>query len=97
MPRVKHEIECLLVEKNWDRFFEGPLRNIVQVDLAVISFDKIIGKLIISSIEIDLTRNTELVGEMDPFVELELQGEMHRTAVRDNEGKHCVWNERAEF
>lgn len=34
---------------------------------------------------------------MDPFVELELQGEMHRTAVRDNEGKHCIWNERVEF
>lgn len=73
------------------------MRNIVQVDLAVISFDKIIGKLIITSIEIDLTRNTEIMGEMDPYVELELQGELHRTAVRDNEGKHCIWNERVEF
>lgn len=63
----------------------------------MISFDKIIGKLIITSIEIDLTRNTEIMGEMDPYVELELQGELHRTAVRDNEGKHCIWNERVEF
>jgi hypothetical protein len=42
------------------------------VDFALIAFNKLLGKFVISSIEVELTRNTELVGKMDPFVEFKL-------------------------
>jgi hypothetical protein len=49
------------VEKNWDRFFEGPLRNIVEVDLSLIAFTEIAGKFAISSMEVNLNSSSSLV------------------------------------
>jgi Ca2+-dependent lipid-binding protein len=53
-----------------------------------------LGKLVISSVEAELTRNTELVGKMDPFVEFKLNDQVRRTEVREDEGTHCIWNQR---
>jgi hypothetical protein len=89
LPRVKHEIECQLVEKNWDRFFEGPLRNIVQVDLSIISFPQIRGRLAIGSVEVELA-------EGSASLSLSLQGETQR-AEGGSEQKAWVWREGGQF
>lgn len=38
-------------------------------------------------------RNTELFGQMDPFVVIEINGKKYKTKVLDNAGKNPVWNQ----
>ena len=53
MPRVKHEIECLLLKfQKWDSIDRSPLRHTTQVNLSILPFNKDLGKFIISSIEV---------------------------------------------
>jgi hypothetical protein len=48
----------MLVEKNWDRFFEGTLKNLAELQLSLVCFDHILGKMMITGLEISLERNT---------------------------------------
>ena len=47
-----------------------PPRNLMDVDLEVLYLPRVKGRLIISGIEVSLSRNTDVVGKMDPYVEL---------------------------
>lgn len=40
-----------------------------------------------------LLRDTEVIGKMDPFVELKLGAQIRRTSVKDEAGKEPVWKE----
>ena len=51
------------------------------------------GTLIVSIIEAKLTRNTELLGKMDPFVIMQVRDYVIRTKVKNSAGKNPVWNE----
>ena len=51
------------------------------------------GTLIVGVIEAVLTRNTELIGKMDPYLILKLKEYESRTAVKDSAGKTPKWNE----
>jgi len=44
-----------------------------------------------------MTRDTELVGQMDPYVIMKLGSKSHTTKAKYNEGKHCIWTERVEM
>ena len=48
-------------------------------------------------IEAKLFRDTELFGEMDPFVTIEYQGMEFRTKTAENAGKNPRWNEHFEI
>ena len=56
--------------------------------------DDVIGLLHMKIADANLTRDTDVVGQMDPFVELKIGGKLvHKTAVIDEGGKTPVWNE----
>jgi Ca2+-dependent lipid-binding protein len=48
-------------------------------------------------LEAKLTRDTELFGEMDPFIIIEYQGMEFKTRTADNAGKNPKWNEYFEI
>ena len=43
------------------------------------------------------SRDTELTGEMDPFIAIKYQGNQYRTSTKWDAGKRPVWNEAFEF
>ena len=47
----------------------------------------------VSVIEAKLTRNVEMVGNMDPYVIIKVDGKELRTKTMDNAGKTPVWNQ----
>ena len=56
------------------------------------------GPLHIKIIEAKLTRDTEMFGKMDPFLELSIGGvQIYKTAVIDEAGKTPQWNEAVDF
>ena len=56
--------------------------------------DDVVGLLDIKIVEANLTRDTEMFGKMDPFLELKIGGQqVKKTAVKDEAGKNPVWNE----
>jgi Ca2+-dependent lipid-binding protein len=60
--------------------------------------DNVVGPLNIKIIEAILTRDTEMVGKMDPYVELTIGGVLvHKTATLDGAGKTPKWNEECDF
>lgn len=65
--------------QKWDSLDKSMLNHTAEVSFELIAFNKLLGKLVISSIEAELTRNTETVGQMDPYVEFALQGEKRKT------------------
>jgi Ca2+-dependent lipid-binding protein len=48
-------------------------------------------------IEGKLTRDTEALGKMDPFVEIKYLNNKYRTRVHDDGGKNPMWNETLEI
>ena len=65
MPRVKHVIEAILIKKVDKDKRSGKdikIENLIQVDLELIYLNNIQGKFTLYTIEIELTRNTELIG-----------------------------------
>lgn len=60
--------------------------------------DDVIGPLHIKIISAQLTRDTELVGKMDPYVEFKIGGQnVYKTAVLDGAGKTPQWNEEFDY
>ena len=56
--------------------------------------DRVIGVLSIRIVSANLTRSTELIGKMSPYLELKIGGEMvHTTEVHARGGKTPAWNE----
>ena len=56
--------------------------------------DDVVGLLHMKIADAVLTRDTDTVGNMDPFVELKIGGVLvHKTAVLDGGGKRPVWND----
>ena len=49
------------------------------------------GTLTIFLIEGDLTRDTELWGQMDPYAKFTYEGNVKQSAVMDNAGKKPKW------
>ena len=59
--------------------------------------EDVIGLLNIQIAEAALTRDTEWVGKMDPFVTFDVDGQqVHKTATKDDAGKEPVWNEEVQ-
>jgi Ca2+-dependent lipid-binding protein len=52
-----------------------------------------VGLLTVKVVRAEIIRNTETMGEMDPFVKLEIRGKSYCTKVADEGGKRPVWNE----
>lgn len=50
------------------------------------------GKLGLTIVSADLARDTEMVGEMDPYVTIRFSGKELRTPTLKNKGKHPDWN-----
>jgi Ca2+-dependent lipid-binding protein len=55
------------------------------------------GKLILTISQAKLTRDTEVFGRMDPYVDLHYRGEEYRTKVAEDQGKHPIWNQTFEL
>lgn len=56
--------------------------------------DDVIGLLNITIVDAKLTRDTEMFGKMDPYLDFSINGvHLHKTAVKDEAGKTPVWNE----
>jgi C2 domain len=53
--------------------------------------------LVIKIFKAKLRRDTEITGEMDPFVEIEYQGQKFRTSTKWDAGKRPTWNEAFEL
>lgn len=51
------------------------------------------GVLALTAIEARLTRDTEAIGKMDPFVRITYGQQQFKTIVKDEAGKNPVWNE----
>lgn len=49
--------------------------------------------LTISILKGKLYRDTETIGKMDPFVEIEYNEKQYKTKVHEDGGKNPVWNE----
>jgi Ca2+-dependent lipid-binding protein len=43
-----------------------------------------------------LFRNTEIFGQMDPFVVIDYDGKKYKTKVLDDAGKNPIWNQTIE-
>ena len=54
------------------------------------------GRLAIEICEAELTRDTEMVGKMDPYVKFVHHKKTHKTRVKDEAGKHPRWNQNFE-
>lgn len=74
-----------------------PILNLGKLDLTLLYLTGIVGKLIIYKIEIELTRNTDILGKMDPYASLQLGNRKYTTETRNDEGMHAVWNVAYEF
>ena len=60
--------------------------------------EDVLGLLKFKFIDGDLTRDTELTGQMDPYVELFIGGvRVYKTEVKDDAGKNPVWNEECTY
>ena len=55
------------------------------------------GTLHLTIVEARLTRDTEMFGEMDPFVQVESRMQKMRTKTIEEAGKTPVWNETVEI
>ena len=55
------------------------------------------GFINITIIQGKLYRNTESIGKMDPFVELDYQGKKYTTKVAEDGHKNPLWNESFEI
>ena len=55
------------------------------------------GRLTITFVEAKLTRDTELVGKMDPYVVLKYREQVLKTKTNKNGGKNPSWNEELEL
>ena len=51
----------------------------------------------ITIVEAFLTRDTEIFGEMDSYVVMTFGGQVMKTDVHDESGKHPVWNKTFEI
>lgn len=51
------------------------------------------GTLVVRLLEGILTRDTELIGKMDPFVEMEVNGQVQHSSTDENGGKTPHWND----
>ena len=100
MPRVKHIVEAMLMKKvDKDRRDDPAVKieNMVEVNLELIYLDQVQGKLTIETMEVELTRDTEMFGKMDPYIVIRLGSNSHTTKSKNNEGRHCIWAERVEM
>lgn len=52
------------------------------------------GALTLEIVDAELTRDTELLGKMDPYVVIKIGGKDYKTSVKRNAGKQPVWRER---
>lgn len=60
--------------------------------------DDVIGPLHIKIVGAALTRDTEMIGKMDPYLELSIGGvQVHKTKTLDEAGKNPQWNEECSF
>lgn len=50
------------------------------------------GKLSLTIVSAELARDTEMVGQMDPYVTVRYAGKEVRTPTLKNKGKHPDWN-----
>lgn len=50
------------------------------------------GYLLLKIMKAELTRDTEYIGKMDPFVQIEYQSKIFKTNVCDGAGKFPEWN-----
>ena len=61
----------------------------LSLNMHVEYFNRLIGNLIITGIEIDMDRDADIIGKMDPYVVLDINGIKKKTSVKLNEGKKC--------
>lgn len=94
MPKVKHLVELQTV------YFENDViinEESGWMNLEIIYTDVLDSVLEITVESANLIRDTELVGKMDPYTEITLEGEMKKTTVKDEGGKNPVWGEKLIF
>ena len=48
---------------------------------------------LVTMVEAVLTRDTELVGQMDPYIVIMIGDKKWKTTIKDNAGTHPMWNE----
>ena len=60
--------------------------------------DDVVGLLKVKICSANLTRDTEMFGNMDPFCEFKINGDLvKKTAVKDEAGKTPVWDEEFDY
>lgn len=55
------------------------------------------GTLLVTFLSASLQRDTELIGQMDPFVEVRIGDIVQRTSTHSNGGKTPLWQEQMVF
>lgn len=68
--------------------------DFVRLDQSRESIMRPVGSILdITLVEGRLFRDTEIFGEMDPFILIKYKGLQYKTRVLDGEGKNPKWNE----
>ena len=78
---------------NWhDVFFDGSVAGKIWIDITVIQPGQ--GpQILLRPIRAELTHDTDLIGKMDPFLQLNFNGKELMTGVCYKGGKTPVWND----
>jgi len=64
----------------------------VKQPIAETKVDLSKGNLTITILEGKLSIDTELIGNMEPFIALDFNGKKYKTQVHSEGGKNFVWN-----
>ena len=90
IPRVIHCLEIDFADKK-----DLKTKAATGV-IEILPLQENLGFLEISSISTELVRNTELIGNMDPYIVFFIKngdnGKQVRTSIKHNGGKKSVWN-----
>jgi len=58
---------------------------------------KLQGSVLITNMKAKLTRDTEVVGKMDPYARLKMRELVYKTAIQEGIGKEPIWKESFEI
>lgn len=94
MPKTRHVVNVQTV------YFENGMvidEASGTIDLEIVYTEDLDSVFEITVDSAVLIRDTEVVGKMDPYTELSLEGETKKTTVKQNAGKEPRWEEKFLF
>ena len=96
----KQKAGQVLMKCNWINDAGSPKREVVKEVMAAKPSASpkrpaavVSGSLALTVVEAKLTRDTEVVGKMDPYCVMTLRGQKYRSNTIDSAGKNPKWNQ----